>query len=124
MFIPQNLPLPLVFAHAVMAGDKSVAWRTPSISTISPAMKHRLKEAVDDSIRIGAIRRLDVKSRRVWMSPMVWRIWKPEAKEGFTVSVAIYCAEQAASDRHYAEVIDGESGRPLAQYGPSGAVVF
>jgi hypothetical protein len=40
------------------------------------------------------------------------------------VSVAIYCAEQTASERHYVEVIDGVSGRPLAQYGPSGAVVY
>jgi hypothetical protein len=123
MFIPQNLPLPLVFAHAVMAGGASTA-RKPSIATISPAVKRRLTEAVDDSIRTGAIRRLDVKSRKVWMSPLVWRIWKHEAKEGFAVSVAIYCAEQAASELHYAEVIDGQSGKPLAQYGPSGAVVF
>lgn len=122
MFIPQNLPLPLVFEHAVMT--KSEALRTPSIATISAAVKRRLMEAVDDSIRIGAIRRLDVKSRKVWMSPMVWRMWKPRAKEGFAVSVAIYCAEQTTSERHYAEVIDGVSGTPLAQYGPSGAVVY
>jgi len=121
MFIPQNLPLPLVFAHAVMSDVKCEA---PSIATISPAVKRRLKEAIDDSIRVGAIRRLDVQSRRVWMSPMVWRIWKPEAKEGFAVSVAIYCAEQVASACHYAEVMDGESGKLLAQYRQSGAVVY
>jgi hypothetical protein len=124
MFIPQNLPLPLVFAHAVMAGGASTASRKPSIEAITPAVKRRLTEAVDDSIRTGAIRRLDVKSRKVWVSPLVWKIWKQEAKEGFTVSVAIYCAEQTASEWHHAEVIDGQSGGPLAQYGPSGAEVY
>ena len=124
MTIPHNLPLPLVFAHAATAGGACAASRKPSISTISPALKHRLAEAIEESKRLGAIRRLDVKLHKVWVSPLVWALWKAEAKTGFAVSLAIYCAEQTASDLHYAEVIDGHSGRMLAQYGQSGAEIF
>ena len=122
MTIPQNLPLPTVFAHAATGGY--TASRKPSISTMSATVKRRLTEAVEESQRTGAIRRLDVKLHKVWVSPLVWRIWREEAKEGFAVSVAIYCAEQSASEVHFAEVIDGHSGMTLAHYTPSGAVVF
>src|SRR5205809_277178 len=97
MTIPHNLPLPLVFAHAVTTGSASASLK-PSIATISPALKHRLIEAIEESKRLGAIRRLDVQLHKVWVSPLVWALWKAEAKTGFAVSLAIYCAEQTASD--------------------------
>jgi hypothetical protein len=124
MTIPQNLPLPLVFAHVVTAGGACAKSPKPSVSTIGCDVKRRLAEAVEELKRTGAIRRLDVKLHKVWVSPLVWAIWKAEAKEGFAVSVAIYCAEHTASDLHYADVIDGQSGRMLAQSGPLGTEVF
>jgi len=123
MFIPQNLPLPLVFARAAAAGASATAL-TVSASAISPAVKLRLTEAVEEAKRTGAISQLDVKLHRAWVAPLVWRIWRPEAKEGFVMSVAIYCAQETASESYYAEVIDGRSRRMLAHYGRLGAKVF
>jgi hypothetical protein len=60
----------------------------------------------------------------VHVSPLAWALWNARSKEGFAASAAIYCAARTASGLQYVDVIDSQSGKKLAHYGPFGFEVF
>jgi hypothetical protein len=109
------------FAGCSRASAETAAAAGPAVSA---STLRKVTAAIEESKRTGVISRLDVKVHKVWVKPLVWAIWNAEAKEGFAVSAAIYCADQTSSDLQFADVIDSQSGKKLAHYGPLGFDVF
>lgn len=77
------------------------------------AARVALSDAAKELIRQGILR-VDAQQGRAWIDPWTWISIDAEAKENFTMGLAAYCnPEYPAID-----ILDKQSGRKLASYGP------
>ena len=101
--------------------------------TFSAELLAQIDAAVQDSVRTGTIKRVDVAAHEVQVNPLVWLVWDADAKRAFTKTLAIYC-EIHDGKKHelffgvdtarIVTVIDSQSGEKRAHYSPTGFEVF
>lgn len=86
----------------------------------SSAEAAALTTYVEKSQALGLIHRVDVDSHSVQVDPTMWRYFDADAKKTFAISLAAYCDLTGQYHGRYVEVIDSQSGKRVAKYGPFG----
>jgi predicted nucleic acid-binding Zn ribbon protein len=89
------------------------------------AAEIRLDKMVEASLRDGGIKRISVAGHEVLINPLVWAAIDADEKRGLTKAAATYCDQHGTrSGVLFVDVIDSQSGKKLAHYGPTGFEVF
>jgi hypothetical protein len=98
-----------------------------SVPTSKPTdaqLVKRIDDTVAESQQSGVIHRVDIDTHDVQVNPLVWALWDADTKKAFAVTVAIYCELHGRGHGQYVDVIDSQSAKKLAHYGPLGFEVF
>jgi hypothetical protein len=103
------------------SGPPAPASSTPRLD---PALAEKVDALVEEGTRTGVIARVDVNGHEALVNPISWAIWNADTKKAFTMGLAIYCDHQSAYHGIYVDILDSQSGKKIAHYGPWGFEVF
>lgn len=89
-----------------------------------PAKVKQLEDYVEKAQKAGLIHRLDANMHKVQVNPVAWAYFDADAKKGFAASLAAYCDMNSSYTGRWVDIIDGQSGKKLAAWGPLGFTVY
>lgn len=96
------------------APSSTTAAVTPTATPKDDKAWKQSKKVVDLMLKQGTLRRIDPRSRKAWVDSMTWLMLDAQAKENVTRALAIYAMPQYPE----IEIVDAQSARKLASFGP------
>jgi len=96
----------------------SPSGKTPSTQKekFSADTKSKIEAQVNESIRSGVIKKIDLQTKRAWIHEITWANVDSQTKEGIARNLALYFSVQKNEEYREANIIGWQSGRKLASY--------
>ena len=102
----------------------------PAPAALDPVAAHRVaaqsvETMIARSLADGGLKRVDYAAHEMLINPVAWAAVDADGKRNLTKGFAVYCDYRGEQrGLFYADIIDAQSGKKLAHYGPKGFEVF
>lgn len=83
---------------------------------ISPQAWAKVEGAVNESLKQGLIKKIDIEAGKAWIEETLWALSNAEVKENMTTVLATYCAVKKNREYRSVEIIGWQSAKKLASY--------